>query len=383
MDVQPFQINIPQAVLDDLHSRLESTRWPEAIPGAGWDYGVDLGYLQELARYWRQDFDWRAQERSLNAFAQFRAIIDGLGVHFIHEPGKGPHPLPLLITHGWPSSIAELPKLISRLTDPARFGADPADSFTVVAPSVPGFGFSDIPLTRGMTRSKVAGLWAELMRGLGYEHYGAHCNDIGSVITAFLAIDHPQNLIGMHTLMPHFPAPAFSAAEPPMSAAERAFLQYQEEWDRTEGGYNLIQETRPQTLAYGLNDSPVGLAAWILDKWWSWGALGGDLEEHFSRDDLLTNITIYWVTQTANASARSYYERAHTDRPFPPGRKITVPMGAALTLEPGQRAPREWAARTYTDIRRWTEWTRGGHFAALEEPDMVAQDIRLFYRDLR
>lgn len=383
MQIRPFQIDIPQPVLDDLHRRLELTRWPDAIPGSGWDYGVDPAYLQELVRYWRDDFDWRAQERLLNDFAQYRAVIGGLGIHFIHEPGKGPDPIPLLITHGWPSSVSEMLKLIRRLTDPASFGGDAADSFTVIVPSVPGFGFSDIPLARGMSRSKVAELWAELMRGLGYARYGAHCNDIGSVITAFLALDHPQELIGMHTLMPNFPMPAFSQDEPPMSAAERAFLDYLAEWDKEEGGYNLIQETRPQTLGYALNDSPVGLAAWILDKWWSWGALGGNLEEHFSRDELLTNITIYWVTQTANSAGRSYYERAHTDRPFPSGEKITVPVGAALTLEPGQRGPREWAARTYVDIRRWTEWPLGGHFMALEQPDLLAEDIRAFFRPLR
>jgi len=383
MDIQPFQVHVPQPVLDDLHRRLELTRWPEAIPDSGWDYGVDLAYLQELARYWRNDFDWREQEQAINGLSQFRATVQRHGIHFIHEIGKGANPLPLLITHGWPSSISEMLKLIPRLTDPARFGGDPGDSFTVVMPSVPGFGFSDIPLERGMTRSRVAELWADLMHGLGYARYGAHCNDIGSVITAFLALDHPQDLIGMHTLMPHFPMPAFSADEPPMSAAERAFMDYLQEWDKEEGGYNLIQETRPQTLGYALNDSPVGLAAWILDKWWSWGALGGDLEDHFTRDELLTNITIYWATQTANSSGRSYFERAHTDRPFPSGGKISVPVGAALTLEPGQRAPREWAARTYTDIRRWTEWPLGGHFMALEQPELLAQELRAFFRPLR
>jgi pimeloyl-ACP methyl ester carboxylesterase len=383
MDSQPFRVSIDQSILDDLSERLGRTRWPEEIPGAGWTYGVDLAYLRGLVEYWRRDFDWREQEERINAFSHFKAKIRGLGIHFIHEIGRGPKPLPLLITHGWPSSFVEMLEIIPRLTDPEKYGGADADSFTVIVPSVPGFGFSDKPREPGLSRSRVAELWADLMDGLGYGRYGTHCNDIGAVITAFLAIDHPERLIGMHTLMPNYPPPAFSNAEPPMSKAEQAFELKSLEWDQTEGGYNLLQTTRPQTLAFGLNDSPAGLAAWILDKWWSWGALGDDLEKHFTRDQLLTNITLYWVTQTANSSSQSYYERAHSKRPMSSGQQIHVPMAAGLTREAVQHPPRERVERVYTDIRNWTEYPRGGHFLALEEPDMLAQDIRNFFRPFR
>ena len=253
----------------------------------------------------------------------------------------------------------------------------------MVAPSVPGFGFSDRPTRRGMTRSRVAELWVRLMDGLGYRRFAAHGNDIGAVITGWMALDHPERLIGIHTMMPGFPSPDFAPGTPPMSEAERAFAALQERWGREEGGYNLIQETRPQTLAYGLHDSPAGLAAWIVEKWRAWTDPEGAVERHFTRDALLTNVTIYWVTGTANASARSYYERAREPRRIEGAARIAVPTGVALSTEPVQRTPREWAERRYADIRRWTEFPRGGHFMAAEEPEMLAEDIRAFFRPLR
>jgi pimeloyl-ACP methyl ester carboxylesterase len=354
------------------------------VRGAGWDYGANLDYMRELAAYWRDRFDWRVQERRLNELAHFRTELDGLGIHVVHERGRGPRPLPLLITHGWPSTFAEMVKLIPLLTDPAGHGGDAADSFDVVAPSVPGFGFSDRPLARGMTRSRVAGLWVRLMERLGYRRFAAHANDIGAVISAFIALDHPDRLIALHTLMPGFPRPHVDpAAGPPLSPAEEQFLETQRRWEQEEGGYNRIQETRPQTLAYGLHDSPVALAAWIIEKWRAWTDPRGAPEDHFTRDELLTNVSLYWFTETAHAAARSYYERARDPRVVRPDERIRVPTGVALTTEAVQRAPRAWVERRYTDLRHWTEFARGGHFLALEEPELLARDLRVFFRPFR
>jgi pimeloyl-ACP methyl ester carboxylesterase len=381
--VEPFRIAVPEASLHDLRERLGRTRWPDEVCAAGWDYGANLAYMRELIAYWREGFDWRAQERAMNAFAHFRAEVDGLGIHFIHERGKGPAPIPLIITHGWPSSFTEMLKLIPLLTDPAGYGAEPLDSFDVVVPSVPGFGFSDRPVERGMTRSRVASLWVGLMDGLGYRRFAAHANDIGAVITAFIGLDYPERLIGMHTMMPGFPRPHVDPGDPRLSEAERAFLEVQRRWEQDEAGYNRIQETRPQTLAYGLNDSPVGLAGWIVEKWRAWTDPSGDLERAFTKDELLTNVMVYWVTETAGSSARSYYERARDPRVVGPDERIRVPTGVALTTEAVQRAPRAWVERRYTDLRHWTEFSRGGHFIALEQPELLAADLRAFFRQLR
>jgi pimeloyl-ACP methyl ester carboxylesterase len=379
----PYTVAIPEEILGDLRARLARTRWPDEVDGAGWEYGASLAYMKDLVAYWRAGFDWRGQERAINAFSHFRARVAGTGIHFIHERGRGPAPMPLVITHGWPSSFSEMLPLIPLLADPGAHGGDPADAFDVVVPSVPGFGFSDRPTERGMTRSRVAELWVRLMSALGYQRFAAHGNDIGAVITGWMALDHPERLIGIHTMMPGFPGPDFGPGTPPMSEAERAFAARQDRWGREEGGYNLIQETRPQTLAYGLHDSPAGLAAWIVEKWRAWTDPDGDLDRHFTRDTLLTNITIYWVTETANASGRSYYERARDPRRIPPDARIAVPTGVALSTEAVQRVPREWAERRYADIRRWTEFDRGGHFMAAEEPALLAEEIRAFFRPLR
>jgi pimeloyl-ACP methyl ester carboxylesterase len=383
MHIQPFTIHIPQADLDDLQDRLKRTRWPDEVDNAGWDYGANLAYMQELIAYWRTAYNWRLQEQTINNFANFRAELDGVGVHFIHKHGKGSNSIPLILTHGWPSSFVEMLKIVPMLTDPEHYGADPADSFDVVVPSIPGFGFSDRPLQRGMTRSRVADLWVRLMDGLGYPRFAAHANDIGAVISCYIARDHPGRLLGYHTLMPHFPSPSFDTGTRPMSEAERRFAACNEQWEREEGGYNLIQETKPQTLAYGLNDSPAGLAAWIIEKWRSWGAMDGHIEQYFTMDELLTNVTIYWLTQTANSSSRSYYERARDQRGFGKNPLISVPTGVALTMETVQRTPREWVERVYTDIRHWTEFDHGGHFLAAEDPALLAEDIRTFFRKLR
>ena len=383
MQVEGFQVAIPQDVIDDLNQRLERTRWPDEVQAASWRYGANLAYMKELAEYWRTEFDWRSKEQKINAFANYRARLGDLRIHFIHERGRGPSPLPLLITHGWPSSFAEMLKLIPLLTDPASHGGNPEDSFDVVVPSVPGFGFSDPPLTPGFTRWQVADLWAQLMQGLGYQRFGMHANDIGAVISTWLALDHPAQVIAFHTMMVSFPAPAFAEGEPPMTDAERAFAATVAAWEKEEGGYDHIQATRPQTLGYGLNDSPVGLAAWIVEKFRAWTDPDGDVESYFAKDELLTNVTLYWVTQTANSSIRSYFERAHDARKLRPQDKVTVPTGVGLTTEAVEHAPREWAERRYTDLRRWTEFPRGGHFLAAEDPDLLADEIREFFRPFR
>ena len=364
-----------------MHYRLAHTRWPDEVENAAWDYGTNLAYLQTLTGYWQTGFNWREQERLMNRFPHYRAQVDGNGIHFIHVRGQGPSALPLLITHGWPSSFVEMLDLIPLLADPGAHGADPADAFDVVVPSVPGFGFSDRPVRRGMTRSRVAALFAGLMQGLGYERFGTHGNDIGAVITAWLANDFPEHLIAIHTMMPGFPPAVVGPDVRPLTEAEQTIAGLQARWEQEEGGYNLIQETRPQTLAYGLNDSPVGLAAWILEKWRAWTDPAGDVERYFSRDFLLANIMVYWITGTANSANRSYYERARDPRRITS--RISVPAGVALSTEAVQRIPREQADRSYADIRRWTEFPRGGHFFAAEQPGLLAEELRAFFRPFR
>lgn len=383
MHIETFKSAIPQETLDDLRARLRQTRWPDEVEAAGWRYGANLGYMQELAHYWMTEFDWRAQERRINSFANFQALVGGLRIHFIHERGQGRNPIPLLITHGWPSSFLEMLKIIPLLTDPSNHGGDASDSFDVIVPSLPGYGFSERPLQAGMTRWRVAGLWAELMEGLGYDRFALHANDVGAVVSAWLALDYPDRVIGFHTLMPGFPAPAFAETEPPMTDSEKTFAATSAAWEQEEGGYNLIQATRPQTLAYGLNDSPVGLMAWIVEKWRAWTDPDSDLEQYFSKDELLTNVMLYWATETANAAARSYYERAHDNRRLKPDDRIRVPTGVALTTEAIEQTPREWAQRRYADIRRWTEFSVGGHFLAAERPQLLAAEIREFFRQFR
>ncbi len=383
IQIKPYRIAIPQEILDDLRTRLDHTRWPDEVLGSGWQYGAELLYMKELANYWRTQFDWRAQEQRINSFANYQARIDDLQIHFIHERGKGPNPIPLLLTHGWPSSFVEMLEIIPRLTDPAKYGGEASDSFDVIVPSVPGYGLSDRPVQAGMTRWRVAEIWAKLMDGLGYPRYGLQANDIGAVISGWLSLDHPERVIGFQTMMPTFPSPSFDETQPPMTEVEKAFKEVTIAWEREEGGYDAIQATRPQTLSYGLNDSPVGLMAWIIEKWRAWTNPTGNLEDYFSKDELLTHVMIYWVTQTANSAARSYYERAHDARHLKPDDKIRVPTGVALTLEAVQRAPRAWVERRYADIRRWTEFSSGGHFLAAENPEMLATEIREFFRIFR
>lgn len=379
MDMQPFTVQIPQATLDDLAARLARTRWPDEVEDAGWAYGVPLAYMRDLVAYWHAGFDWRAQERYINSFPHYHATVDGIGVHFIHARGHGPAPLPLLLTHGWPSSFYEFLPLIPYLTDPAHFGGDPADAFDVVIPSVPGHGFSDRPQRRGFEDRRVAALWVQLMQRLGYARFATHAYDLGASITGLLCLDYPEQVIGYHTTAP---AMYLSGALPDATSAERSYLEVLAQWRQVEGGYAHIQGTRPQTLAYGLHDSPTGLAAWIVDKWYTWTAPpSGKLEQHFSPDALLANVMIYWVTETINAANRYYAEPVRLPAAE---ERVQVPLGVTLTAtQPFDRPPREYVARRYANIQRWAEFGCGGHFIALEEPYHVAEAIRVFFRAWR
>ena len=383
MDIQPYKIDVSQDVLDDLRTRLGDTRWPDEIGGAGWEYGTSLDYLRGLVEYWRDEFDWRTHEGLINSFDQFRADIDGLGVHFIHQRGRGPEPFPLIISHGWPGSVCEMLKIMPMLTDPAAHGADPADSFDVVVPSLPGYGFSGKPAGRGMNNRRIASLWRRLMvEGLGYSRFGAQGGDWGGMISSRLGFDFPEDVAGVHVnLMTGVPA-SVRSLDPPLTRAEQAFLAQARRWFEDEGGYFHIQRTKPQTLAFGLNDSPVGLAGWIVEKFRTWSDCGGDVESSFTKDELLTNINVYWVTQTIGSSVRHYYENRVDNWRFQPGERVEVPCGVTVFPKEINLPPREWAERTH-NVVRWTEMPRGGHFAAMEEPELLAEDIRAFFRPLR
>lgn len=395
MIAQPFTIAVAQELLDDLQRRLAYTRWPDQVAGAGWDYGTNLEYLKELVAYWRHTFDWRAQEAQLNRLAQFRAELDGVGVHFVHERGVGPNPLPLMLLHGWPDSFYRFYKVIPMLTDPARFGGDPADAFDVVVPSLAGFGFSDRPQQRGGGRDVelLPRLMSEL---LGYKRFGVNGGDTGSPLAQSMAFAQPEAILGLHlTDIGYDKVMQIDPAT--FSEAEQAYAQYLEQWQFEEGAYITIQGTKPQSLAYGLNDSPAGLAAWIVEQFRKFSDCAGEIERRFTKDELLSNIMIYWATETMSSAMRGYYEGFHAQagewggeagdeqsgawgQPQAPQR-LDVPVGLALFPKDAP-APREMAERFF-DVQRWTEMPQGGHFAALEEPELFVEDVRAFFRPLR
>ena len=383
MAVQPYKIEIPDSVLDELKSRLERTRWPDELPGTGWDYGSNLDYVKELVEYWRTKFDWHAQEKLINSFSHFKSEVDGLNIHFIHEKGKGPNPMPLVITHGWPGTFFEMYKVIPMLSDPASHGGDPADAFDVVAPSMPGYGFSDATDKRGLSVLSIGDLWAKLMsENLGYQRFAAQGGDWGARVTAKLGLSHGDKVIGIHTTSTSSPAPYQGPGTRELSEAEKAMLAQRVQWLADEGGYSHIQATKPQTLSYGLNDSPAGLAAWIVEKYRTWSDCGGDVESRFTKDELLTTITIYWVTQSINSSTRLYYESFFQAWDLAKDEKIQVPVAIASFPRENSVPLREWAERSF-NIQQWTDMPSGGHFAALEEPDRLVEDIRKFFRGLR
>ena len=378
---EPFRLHVEQRAIDDLRARLALTRFPDQAPGEPWAYGTDVAYLRELVAYWRDGFDWRAQEARLNTFAQYKAPVHGIDLHFLHVEGRGPKPLPLLLSHGWPGSVFEFLELIPRLTDPARFGGDPADAFTVVAPSLPGYGLSFAPGQPRFGIEAIADCFAELMTAvLGYRRFAAQGGDWGAFITSRLGTVHADKLIGLHVnLLPVRRDPKIVAEPTP---EERDYLKQLELWLKEGTGYQWIQGTRPQTLAVALTDSPAGLAAWIVDKFRAWSDCGGDVERVFPKDHLLANIGLYWFTGAIGSSFWPYYARMHGPWPIPDG-GVTAPMGYAAFPREILSPPRSIAAKVYTDIRRWTEMPRGGHFAAMEEPEALAREIVEFFRPLR
>lgn len=377
-----FRVAVPDSELIDLRRRIESTRWPEAETVDDWSQGVPLEYLREVADYWRATYDWRRLEADLNALDQFVTDIDGQEIHFIHARSQHPDAMPIVITHGWPGSVLEFLHLIGPLTDPTRFGGDAADAFHVVCPSLPGFGFSSKPATTGTGTARIAEIWTTLMERLGYERWVAQGGDWGSAVTTEIGrlattAGGSHSCAGIHLNMP-IAAPtaeAMSDPSPADQAAFAAFTHYQE-W---EAGYSKQQSTRPQTIGYALTDSPVGQLAWILEKFQAWTDCDGHPENAITRDTILDIVTHYWLTASAASSARLYWESFAS---FIPGARVDIPTGVAAFPREIIRAPRPWCEQAY-EITHWTDMPRGGHFAALEQPELLVADLRECFRHLR
>jgi pimeloyl-ACP methyl ester carboxylesterase len=377
MSINNFKIAISPFILDDLRERLGRARWPDEIAGSNWEDGADLKYLQELCTHWGHGFDWMEQQEYLNSFQQFRGEIDGFGLHFIHERGKGKNPVPILLTHGYPDSFVRFLKIIPLLTAEGPGGL----SFDVVVPSIPGYGFSDRPQEPGMNTGRIAGLFAGLMKELGYTKFIAHGGDWGSSITEQLALNYPESLLGIHLTDVPF-RHLFTMKPEDMSEAEKKFLEAGRQWQMTEGAYAMIQATKPKTLAYAMNDSPVGLAAWIIEKFYSWSDINGNLENEYTKDELLTNLTIYWVTQTAGSAFRIYYETMRDLKRGSGTKKVEIPTAVCIFPRDMIHAPREFAERIF-NLQQWTQMPAGGHFAAMEQPQLLASDIIQFAGKIR
>lgn len=384
----PFKIAVEESVLTDLKDRLARTRWPNQIDGSGWEYGVPVEYMKKFVEYWRTGYNWREQEKKLNQFDQFVTRIDGLDIHFVHVRSKEKNALPLVIVHGWPGSFVEFHKIIGPLTDPVAHGGKAEDAFHVICPSLPGFGFSSKPNERGWSSQRMAEVVAKLMVRLGYERFGAQGGDWGGGIVRWLAAGGSGRCVGSHS---NFPSGSQPADEPMRGVTPKEMERMQQRRKELNDhyGYGAIQGTRPLTLAYGLNDSPAGLAAWIIDKFWAWSDHGGKLENSFTNDELLTNVMIYWVTQTMPSSTYIYFESSHnlprpTSMTAYKGGGKAAPMGYALFPKEINVPPRAWVERASGGkLVHWTEMPRGGHFAAMEQPALLAEDVRTFFRKLR
>ncbi len=385
---QPFKINIDKAILDDLRSRILNTRWTYEIENSKWEYGTNKKYLQELCEYWVNTFDWEKQEAYLNSFDHFRTTIDDVGIHYIHQKGEGPNAIPLLLTHGWPDSFVRFLKICPLLTKADENG----NSFDVIIPSIPGHGFSDIPMKSGMNTKKIAKLFAKLMDEIGYKKFVAHGGDLGTGITEQIALYHEDLLLGIH--LTDIPYHHILTKKPEkLEKPEKKYLDAVTKWQMTEGAYNMIQSTKPQTLAYGLNDSPVGLAAWIIEKFHNWSDCHGDIEKCFTKDELLVNVTIYWVTQTIHSSFRHYneamkdlmqemYNPLKKLNPFDKtGDRTIVPLGVAESKI--DLLPSEEFTNKFFNVQQWTRMPEGGHFLAMEQPELLADDIRKFVEGLK
>lgn len=376
--IRPFRIAVGDDVLDDLKARLRKTRWPEAELVGDWSQGAPLKWIQEVCRYWADTYDWRAREALLNRFTQFTTPIDGLDIHFIHARSPHETAMPLIITHGWPGSIVEFHKVIEPLVNPTAHGGNAADAFHVVCPSLPGFGFSAKPTTTGWGVDRIAKAWVALMDRLGYARYGAQGGDWGSAVTSSLGALDPGHCLGIHITLAMGSLPKVEGKPTSQEARALEGIKHYTDWD---SGYSKQQSTRPQTLGYGLTDSPTGQAAWILEKFWAWTDCDGHPENVLGRDELLDNVMLYWVTATAASSARLYWES------FRPGSraldKITVPTGVAVYPKEIVTPVRHWMEDRYTDIRHWREMPKGGHFAAFEQPALFVEDVRAYFRTLR
>lgn len=378
---RPFAIDIPDRAVDDLRERLFATRWPKALDGDTWEDGASLAFMRRLVDHWANRFDWRAQEAKLNRLPQFMATIGDADIHFIHQRGIGPSPLPLVLTHGWPGSFVEFESILPLLTDPAAHGGDPDDAFHVVVPSLPGYGFSPAPTTAGQGSRAIAGLWHELMLELGYDRFGAQGGDVGSGVSVWLARLFPDETLGIHLnyLSPSFrPHVGYRTVTP----EEQSYLDRVAAWSTAEGAYAAMHATKPQTLSFSLVDSPVGLAAWITEKFRSWSDCAGDVESIASLDTLLTDISIYWFGGDLAGSLRLYKENRLDPLVLEPDERIRPPLGMAHFPRELPTPPRSWAERAF-DVTRWSEMAAGGHFAALEQPDALAREIRAFFRPLR
>jgi pimeloyl-ACP methyl ester carboxylesterase len=376
-EVTPYRIDVPDDVLADLHQRLRGTRWPEAETVDDWSQGIPLAYVQDLCRYWTDEYDWRRSEARLNAFPQFRTTIDGLGIHFVHVRSPQEGALPLIMTHGWPGSIVEFHKVIGPLVDPAAHGGDPADAFHVVCPSLPGYGFSDKPARHGWGVDRIARAWADLMGRLGYRHYGAQGGDWGAAVTTSMGHQDVEHLAGIHLNMPvALPDPASMGD---LSETEQAALAALTHYDKWDSGYSKQQSTRPQTLGYGLVDSPAGECAWIVEKFWSWTDCDGDPLNVLSRDELLDNVMLYWVPGTGASSGRLYWESFRQFDREP----VTVPTGCSIFPKEIIRSSRRWVEQRFSDLRHWNELDKGGHFAAFEQPEAFVNELRAFFRLVR
>src|SRR5262245_214266 len=379
--VRPFRIEVPQSQLDDLKERLTATRFPERETPSDWSQGVPLAYMEELCSYWAHRYDWRATEARLNRFAQYKTAIDGLDIHKLHVKSKHENALPLVITHGWPGSVVEFHKVIEPLTNPTAHGGSAADAFHVVCPSLPGYGFSDKPTSPGWGVDKIAEAWDTLMVRLGYDRYFAQGGDWGSAVTTAIGVQNLGHCIGIHVNMPNARATEESLANPTEREKKAlAGAKYYQDWD---SGYSKQQATRPQTLGYGLADSPAGQAAWIIEKFWAWTDCNGHPENAISRDELLDNVMLYWLTGSGASSARLYWESF--GKAFVAGQDNTVKLPTGCSIFPKEivPTPRSWAERRYTNIVYWNELDRGGHFAAFEQPALFVEELRACFRLMR
>ena len=380
MPPEQFVLKISDADIADLKTRLALTRFPDAAPGGLWDYGTSVDYMRELVSYWKDSFDWRTQEAALNEFPQFKVPLHDIELHYLHVPGVGPKPYPLLLMHGWPGSVFEFVDIIPRLTDPARFGGDARDAFTVIAPSLPGYGLSFQPGQKRFVLGDVAACLHDLMTNtLGYRKFAAQGGDWGAGVASLIGQKYPSSVCGIHLNLLYVPREKIS----PNSESEALYNEQLARFLKEETGYQQIQGTKPQTLAFGLTDSPAGLAAWIIEKFRKWSDNDGVPESAISRDRMLANISLYWFTGAIGSSFWPYYGRLHFGLPISPDHPISVPTGYAAFPKEIVTPPRSLAEKTYTNIQRWTEMKKGGHFAAMEQPAALAAEIQNFFRQLR